>query len=123
MDSPTDYETLNQLIEQYRNRLGDLGWVMKCLNELVSPQANIEDVCTGHFWESRYKSQALLSEEALPTFMAYVDLNLIRTNMCNTPEVSDHTSIEERIDPSFNLKRAADEEIIQQRLRRFDLPL
>jgi hypothetical protein len=31
LDNPTDYETLNRLIEQYRNRLGDLGWFMKCL--------------------------------------------------------------------------------------------
>jgi hypothetical protein len=107
LDSPTGYEILNRLVEQYRNRLSDLGWFMKCLNGLVSRQANKEDVCAGHFWENRYKSQALLSEEALPTFMAYVDLNLIRTNMCNTPEVSDHTSIKERIDPSFDLKRAA----------------
>jgi hypothetical protein len=48
--------------------------------------------------------------------MAYVDLNLIRTNMCNTPEVSDHTGIKERINPSFDLNEAADEEITQQRL-------
>jgi hypothetical protein len=78
---------------------------------------------TGHFWESRFKSQALLSEEALLTCMAYVDLNPVRANMCNTPEASDHTRIKERIAPGFDLNKAADEEIIQQRLQRFDLPL
>jgi hypothetical protein len=64
--------TLNpqRLIVQYRNRLEDLGWFMKCLNEPIARQANKEDGCTGHFWESRYKSQALLSEEALLTCMA-----------------------------------------------------
>ena len=55
--------------------------------------------------------------------MVCVDLNPIRTNICNPPETSDHTSIEERIDPSFDLQIAADGEIKQQRLQRFDLPL
>jgi hypothetical protein len=123
LDSPADYETLNRLIEQYRNRLGDLGWFMKCLNEPIARKANKEDGCTGHFWESRYKSQALLSEEALLTCMAYVDLNPIRASLCNTPEASDYTSIKERIAPSFDLAKATDDEIRQQRLQRFDLPL
>jgi hypothetical protein len=43
--------------------------------------------------------------------------------MCNTPEASDHASNKERIVPSFDLNKAADEEIIQQQLQRFDLPL
>jgi REP element-mobilizing transposase RayT len=123
LDNPTDYETLNRLIADYRTRLGDLGWFMKCLNEPIARQANKEDGCTGHFWESRYKSQALLTEEALLTCMAYVDLNPIRAKMCDTPEESDYTSIKERIAPSFDLAKATDDEIKQQRLQRFDLPL
>jgi REP element-mobilizing transposase RayT len=123
LDNPTDYETLNRLIADYRNRLGDLGWFMKCLNEPIARQANKEDGCTGHFWESRYKSQALLTEEALLTCMAYVDLNPVRADMCNTPEESDYTSIKERIAPSFDLVKATDDEIKQRRLQRFDLPL
>ena len=55
--------------------------------------------------------------------MAYVDLNPIRADRCNTPEASDYTSIKERLAPSFNLKKATDDEIKQQRLNRFDLPL
>ncbi len=70
LDNPTDHEFLNRLIEQYRNRLGDLGWFMKCLNEPMARQAN-----------------------------------------------------KERIAPSFDLKKATDDEIKQQRLQRFDLPL
>jgi hypothetical protein len=54
--------------------------------------------------------------------MDYVDLNPIRANLCNTPEVSDHTRIKERIAPGFDLNKAADEEIIQEQLQRFDLP-
>jgi len=55
--------------------------------------------------------------------MADVDLNPILARMCNTREASDHTSIKERIAPSFDLKKATDDEIKQQRLQRFDLPL
>jgi hypothetical protein len=55
--------------------------------------------------------------------MDHVDLNPIRARLCNTPEASDHTSIKERIVPSFDLKKATDDEIKQQRLQRFDLPL
>jgi hypothetical protein len=80
----------------------------------------------GHFWKNRFKSQALLSEEALLSCMAYADLNHVCASMCNTPESSDHTSIKERIAPSFNLKgsskkKVMDEEIKKQRLQRFDL--
>jgi len=67
------------------------------LNEYISKRANIEDNCTGHFWESRFKSQALLDERALLTCMAYVDLNPIRACMAKTPETSEYTSIQERI--------------------------
>jgi hypothetical protein len=55
--------------------------------------------------------------------MAVLYLSSVRANMCKTPEASDHTRIKERIAPGFDLNKAANEEIIQQRLQRFDLPL
>ena len=84
-------------IQDYRKRLCDMSWFMKCLNEPIARQANAEDNTTGHFWQARFSSQALLDEAAVLTAMAYVDLNPIRAGIAETPETSDFTSVQQRI--------------------------
>lgn len=95
--NPVKLNIINEYIDTWRSRLHNLSWFMAELNVYIAKRANFEDKCTGHFWESRFKSQALLDETALFSCMAYVDLNPIRANIANTPEASDYTSIQERL--------------------------
>ena len=99
--SPVEQDTLRSITTVYRSRLGNLSWFMKCLNEPIARQANGEDGCTGHFWEARFHSQALCSEQALLTAMAYVDLNPVRANIASTPEQSNYTSIQARLRKNY----------------------
>ena len=84
-------------IELLRERLVCLGWFMKALKEPLARMANKEDDCKGTFWESRYKSIAILDDEALLTTCAYIDLNPVAAGIAATPETSRHTSIRRRV--------------------------
>ena len=96
-------DLLDRQVQRWAQRLGDLSWFMRCLNEAIARMANQEDVCTGHFWEARFKSQALLDDTALLTAMAYVDLNPVRAGLATTLEEADFTSVQQRL---FELARA-----------------
>jgi REP element-mobilizing transposase RayT len=91
-----ELEVLKERAQKWRKRLMKISWFMGRLNEKISRQANNEEGCTGHFWEGRFKSQALLDEKSLVACLAYVDLNPVRAKMTKTPEQSAHTSIKIR---------------------------
>jgi len=66
-----------------RQTLGSLSMFMKYLKQPIAYQANKEDRCTGHFFEGRFYSGALLDESAVIAAMAYVDLNPVRARIVN----------------------------------------
>lgn len=124
--SEIELDSLVSMISVYRHRLGSLSWFMKCLNEPIARQANAEDRCTGHFWESRFHSQALISNEAVIAAMAYFDLNPIRAGIARTPEASAYTNIRARLTAASNskaLSRSISESLKAGELRRFDVPI
>ncbi len=100
---PTQFElnmltSSKKMLAQYRSRLSDISWLMRQVAEHVAVRANREDQCTGRFWEGRFKSQPLLDEAAMLACSAYVDLNPVRAAIAETPEASDFTSVQDRIE-------------------------
>ena len=98
INTEAELRRVKEYVTEYRSRLMSVSWYMKAINEYIAKMANAEDRCTGHFWESRFKCQALLDERALLTCMAYVDLNPIRSGMAKALGDSEYTSIQERLE-------------------------
>jgi hypothetical protein len=85
-------------VARLREKLKSLSQFMKDLKQPLAELANREDKVTGHFWEGRFKSQAILDEAALLAVCSYVDLNPFRAGLCQKPEQGQFVSLAERIE-------------------------
>ena len=70
---------------------------MKHLKQPIARRANLEDECAGHFFEQRFYSGALLTEEALIAAMAYVDLNPVRAELAERIEETRDSPLHDRL--------------------------
>ena len=91
-----------EIVKLYRERLSSISWFNRCLNENIARRANAEDECTGRFWEGRFKCQRVLDVAGILACSVYIDLNPVRAGIAETPEESDHTSVQDRIHEKIN---------------------
>lgn len=104
---PVKYEVLQEhkaelladkkRLAHVRKELGSVSTFMKFLKQPIARLANVEDGVSGHFFEQRFWSGALLSERAVLTAMLYVDLNPVRARIAKCIEEIRHAGITERL--------------------------
>ncbi|MEZ5599226.1 MAG: transposase [Pseudomonadales bacterium] len=98
----------NDALAHARRQLGSLSMFMKFLKQPIARRANAEDGCTGHFFEQRFYSGALLDENAALAAMAYVDLNPVRAQIANSIEACRNSSISDRLSVQVNSRERLD---------------
>ena len=100
---PTEAE-INKLLNnakqlaEVRGRLSNISWFVRLMCQPIARQCNIEDGCSGKFFEERFKMNRLDDEADVLACMAYVDLNPIMAGV--TSELNDpawQVSIGERL--------------------------
>jgi hypothetical protein len=64
---------------QQRGRLCSPSWLFRLVKQEIARRANAEDGCTGHFWESRFTSVALLGSLRVATLTCRVTVGKVAT--------------------------------------------
>lgn len=76
-----------QILDRFRQRMGDLAGFMKDLKQRYSQWHNRRQGRKGTLWEDRYKSVLVEGDaRALMTMAAYIDLNPVRAGMVSRVE-------------------------------------
>jgi hypothetical protein len=57
--SPGELITFYETVQQYQQRLLDISWFMRNLNEYIARKANKEDGCTGRFYSLPFMALTL----------------------------------------------------------------
>ena len=96
-------------LAQQRQRLSSPSWLLRLVKQEIARRAKLEDGCTGHFWESRFTSVALLDAAATLACMVYVDLNPVRARLVRDPVGAEFASIRHRFARSATTGRADNE--------------
>jgi hypothetical protein len=94
-------------VARARERLQSISWFNKCLKEPLSRLVNKEENAKGAFFDGRFKSIAILDDEALLAVCAYIDLNPVAAGIAEVPETSEHTSIKLRVEHAMDQGKLA----------------
>jgi hypothetical protein len=94
---PCEIGLLLQNVDQYRGRLSDISWMMRLACQPIARRANQEDEVDGRFFAKRFDCQRLETCADVLSCSLYVDLNLVRAGVAETPEQSEFTSAFDRI--------------------------
>ncbi len=84
-------------VVERRARLCSLSWFMRLIKHRFAIWANKEQGKTGHFWDARFYSSALVDQAAILACMVYVELNPVRARMVKEPSQSIDTSFSQRL--------------------------
>ncbi|QDS92349.1 hypothetical protein FF011L_10910 [Roseimaritima multifibrata] len=84
-------------VAELRSRLSSISWFVRLMCQTIARECNIEDDCTGRFFEERFKLKRLLDEADVLACMSYVDLNPIRAGLTDSLEGYLEVSIGERL--------------------------
>lgn len=94
---PCEIGLLMPDVDEYRKRLSDISWMMRLACQPIARRANKEDGVDGRFFAKRFGCERLKTPADVLAYSIYVDLNIVRAGLAETPESSEFSSAYDRI--------------------------